>query len=129
MKDEKKKNGDSVFDDDMNFLGVYVENLSDFIGSEDDIKKFKNELSKQKPSEVAQHKFNELDRKEMYGYRKVCADLKTPTTQILVKNLDDFAWINIAKNDYRFKLYNKPKCEGELQKPEDKQKKRVKPRI
>lgn len=92
------------------FLGEYVENLSDFIGSNDDVEKFKSDILKQEPSGVAQSKLTELDRRNFYGIRKVCNKDGYSTDQILVKSFDSVSWINIDMENYnieKFKVIKK----------------------
>lgn len=110
---ENKKIGDSVFDENNNHLGMYVENLTDFEGTEAEIKKFKKSLLNAGALEIARNKSNELDRFEMYGYRKVFSEEFGTKEQLLVKAHDDLAWINVNMNSYTFEKIenkkNKPK--------------------
>ena len=102
------KAGDSVFDKDNNFIATYVDSLSDFIGTEKEVNDFKKSLLSTGAVEIMQSKLVDSDRKEMYGYRKVCNANKKAVEQVLVKTFDDLSWINVNMNNYTFKKIEKP---------------------
>lgn len=103
------KTGDAVFDENNDFIGTYVKNLSDFEGTAEEIENFKKSLLDSGPKEKMKSKISDLDQKEMYGYRKVCNENKVSVEQVLVKTFDSLSWTNVDMKNYTFEAIDKPK--------------------
>lgn len=103
-KNKKYEVGQDVHNEVGEYLGVYLENLSDFnVENEKEEERFKRSLLSSGPYEIAKSKLSEMDRIEVYGYRKAYTDETGSTEQILTKDVTgDLSWINVNQENYTF---------------------------
>lgn len=93
---------DEVFSPNGDFLGIYLNNLSDFGMTKEEEQKFKQSLIEAGPTERLHNKFNELSALTIYGHRKVYAKGIGSKEQCLVlaPGNNDLAWINYKPEHY-----------------------------
>ncbi|MBM25327.1 MAG: hypothetical protein CL760_06490 [Chloroflexi bacterium] len=103
-KNKKYEVGQDVQNEVGEYLGVYLENLSDFnVEDEKEKERFKKSLLSSGPYEIARSKLSEMDRFEVYGYRKAYTDDTGSTEQILTKDVTgDLSWVNVNQENYTF---------------------------
>lgn len=103
-KNKKYEVGQDVHNEVGEYLGVYLENLSDFnVENKKEEERFKRSLLSSGPYEIARSKLSEMDRIEVYGYRKAYTDNTGSTEQILTKDVTgDLSWINVNQENYTF---------------------------
>jgi len=108
--------GKSLLDEKGTFLGTCVNNLSDFDSNWDG--KTKKILLDNGPSEIGKNKHNEMERLNLYGYRKVFTKEFGTTEQVLTTSVDkELSWINVDMKNYTFEKVEKKQKQRRRNRP------------